>query len=57
MKVEMIAQKDIPADVIEPYDAQQTDQDTIALLELLAISEKDKADGNFLSKEQLLTEL
>lgn len=36
---------------------QQERQNAIALLKLLTISEKDRADGNVFSKEQLLTGL
>jgi hypothetical protein len=53
----LVTQNGIPAYVIESYEAQQERESTIALLKLLTISEKDKADGNLLSKEQLLAGL
>lgn len=53
----LVTQNGVPAYVIESYDAQQERQNAIALLKLLTISEKDKADGNLFTKEQLLTGL
>jgi hypothetical protein len=53
----LVTQNGVPAYVIESYDAQQERQNAIALLKLLTISEKDKADGNTFSKEQLLAGL
>lgn len=53
----LVTQNGVPAYVIESYDAQQERQNAIALLKLLTISEKDKADGNVFSKEQLLAGL
>jgi len=53
----LVTQNGIPAYVIESYEAQQERESAIALLKLLTISEKDKADGNLLSKEQLLAGL
>lgn len=40
--------------VIESYEQQQERENTIALLKLLMLSEKDKAEGRVFSKEQLL---
>ncbi|WP_337264706.1 MULTISPECIES: type II toxin-antitoxin system Phd/YefM family antitoxin [unclassified Serratia (in: enterobacteria)] len=53
----LVTQNGVPAYVIESYEAQQERQNAIALLKLLTLSEKDKTDGNILSKEQLLTGL
>jgi hypothetical protein len=53
----LVTQNGVPAYVIESYDAQQERQNAIALLKLLTLSEKDMADGNTLSKEQLLADL
>lgn len=40
--------------VIESYEQQQERENVIALLKLLTLSEKDKAEGRVFSKEQLL---
>lgn len=53
----LVTQNGVPAYVIESYDAQQERENAIALLKLLTISEKDKADGNIFTKDQLLTSL
>lgn len=53
----IVTQNGVPAYVIESYDAQQERENAIALLKLLTISEKDKADGSLFSKEQLLAGL
>ena len=53
----LVTQNGVPAYVIESYDAQQERESAIALLKLLTISEKDKAEGNIFSKEQLLANL
>ncbi|MEI7188948.1 type II toxin-antitoxin system Phd/YefM family antitoxin [Dickeya dianthicola] len=53
----LVTQNGVPAYVIESYDAQQERQDAIALLKLLTISEKDKADDNVFTKAQLLSSL
>ncbi|MFX2612048.1 type II toxin-antitoxin system Phd/YefM family antitoxin [Enterobacter mori] len=50
----LVTQNGIPAYVIESYVAQQEREAAIALLKLLTISEKDKADGNVFTREQLL---
>lgn len=50
----LVTQNGIPAYVIESYDQQQERESAIALLKLLTLSEKDKADRNVFSKEQLL---
>ncbi|MGK9012247.1 type II toxin-antitoxin system Phd/YefM family antitoxin [Serratia marcescens] len=43
----------VPAYVIESYE-QQERENAIALLKLLTLSEKDKAEGRVFSKEPLL---
>lgn len=53
----LVTQNGVPAYVIESYDAQQERENAIALLKLLTISEKDKADGNIFTKDQLLASL
>ncbi|EJL7369660.1 type II toxin-antitoxin system Phd/YefM family antitoxin [Salmonella enterica] len=53
----LVTQNGVPAYVIESYDAQQERESAIALLKLLTISEKDMADGNVFSREQLLANL
>lgn len=53
----LVTQNGVPAYVIESYGAQQERESAIALLKLLTISEKDKAEGNIFSKEQLLANL
>ncbi len=40
--------------VIESYEQQQERENAIALLKLLTLSEKDKAEGRVFSKELLL---
>jgi hypothetical protein len=50
----LVTQNGVPAYVIESYDAQQERQNAIALLKLLTLSEKDKADGRVYSRSQLL---
>lgn len=53
----LVTQNGVPAYVIESYDAQQERENAIALLKLLTLSEKDKADGKVYSKGQLLAGL
>ncbi|HAF2716021.1 TPA: type II toxin-antitoxin system Phd/YefM family antitoxin [Salmonella enterica] len=53
----LVTQNGVPAYVIESYDAQQERESAIALLKLLTISDKDRADGNVFSREQLLANL
>ncbi|RWR00499.1 prevent-host-death protein [[Pantoea] beijingensis] len=50
----LVTQNGVPAYVIESYEAQQQRENAIALLKFLTLSEKDKAEGHVLSKEQLL---
>ena len=50
----LVTQNGVPVYVIESYEAQQERGSAIALLKLLTISEKDKADGNVFTREQLL---
>ncbi|HFD2071216.1 type II toxin-antitoxin system Phd/YefM family antitoxin [Serratia marcescens] len=44
----------VPAYVIESYEQLQERENAIALLKLLTLSEKDKAEGRVFSKEPLL---
>ena len=53
----LVTQNGVPAYVIESYDAQQERENAIALLKLLTLSEKDKADGKLFSKDELLAGL
>jgi len=53
----VVTQNGLPAYVIESYEQQQERENAIALLKLLALSEKDKSEGQVFSKEQLLDEL
>lgn len=53
----LVTQNGIPAYVIESYAAQQGRENSMLLLKLLTLSEKDKAEGNMFSKEQLLKNL
>lgn len=53
----LVTQNGIPAYVIESYDQQQERENSIALLKLLTLSEKDKSEGKVFSKEQLLDSL
>ncbi|WHP31941.1 type II toxin-antitoxin system Phd/YefM family antitoxin [Trabulsiella odontotermitis] len=53
----LVTQNGVPAYVIESYDQQQERENTIALLKLLTLSEKDSADGKMFSKEQLLDDI
>lgn len=50
----LVTQNGVPAYVIESYDVQQERENTIALLKLLTLSEKDKTDGKVYSRGQLL---
>ncbi|EOZ6411230.1 type II toxin-antitoxin system Phd/YefM family antitoxin [Cronobacter turicensis] len=53
----LVTQNGVPAYVIESCDQQQERENAIALLKLLTLSEKDKADGRMFSKDQLLSGL
>ena len=53
----VFTQNGTPVCAIESYAAWQDRDNAIMLMKLLAISEKDKIDGNFFSKSQLLIEL
>jgi superfamily II DNA/RNA helicase len=50
----LVTQNGVPAYVIESYEQQQEREKAIALLKLLTLSEKDKAEGKVFSKDQLL---
>ncbi|ELY7488790.1 type II toxin-antitoxin system Phd/YefM family antitoxin [Cronobacter turicensis] len=53
----LVTQNGMPAYVIESCDQQQERENAIALLKLLTLSEKNKADGRMFSKDQLLSGL
>lgn len=50
----LVTQNGVPAYVIESYNQQQERENAIALLKLLTLSEKDKAEGKVFSRDQLL---
>ncbi|CAI1074671.1 Phd_YefM [Serratia marcescens] len=50
----LVTQNGVPAYVIESYEQQRERENAIALLKLLTLSEKDKAEGRVFSKKPLL---
>ncbi len=50
----LVTQNGVPAYVIESYEDRKKRDDTIALLKLLSISEKDKSESRTYSRSQLL---
>ncbi|HBO23426.1 MULTISPECIES: type II toxin-antitoxin system Phd/YefM family antitoxin [unclassified Providencia] len=53
----LVTQNGVPAYVIESYEDRKKRDDTIALLKLLSISEKDSKEGKLYSRSQLLDNL
>lgn len=50
----LVTQNGIPAYVIESYQERKLREDSIALLKLLTLGEKDKEQGRSYSRDQLL---
>ncbi|MGQ7947810.1 type II toxin-antitoxin system Phd/YefM family antitoxin [Providencia huashanensis] len=50
----LVTQNGLPAYVIESYEDNKKRNDTIALLKLLSLSEKDVKEGRLFSRDQLL---
>lgn len=53
----LVTQNGVPAYVIESYSDRKRRDDSIALLKLLSISEKDKQEGRTMSGNQLLARI
>ena len=50
----VVTQNGTPAYVIESYEDRQQRDETIALLKLLTLSEKDKENGDVFTRDELL---
>lgn len=53
----LVTQNGVPAYVIESYEDRKKRDETIALLKLLSISEKDSKEDKLYSRSQLLDTL
>lgn len=53
----MVTQNGVPAYVIESYADRKERENTIALLKLLTLSEKDAAAGKVYARQELLSSL
>lgn len=53
----LVTQNGMPAYVIESFEERKRRDDSIALLKLLTISEKDKVEGRVFSRDQVLASI
>ncbi|MEI7065498.1 type II toxin-antitoxin system Phd/YefM family antitoxin [Dickeya chrysanthemi] len=53
----LVTQNGMPAYVIESFEERKRRDDSIALLKLLTISEKDKVEGRVFSRDQILASI
>ncbi|MBX9446489.1 prevent-host-death protein [Dickeya chrysanthemi] len=53
----LVTQNGMPAYVIESFEERKRRDDSIALLKLLTISEKDKVEGRVFTRDQILASI